>query len=227
MAAWTWYPKTNMSCGLTSAGVFWTFFFLAKTVAGAVYHHMIKNFAMPQVPDRYTFQQDETPPHYWIPVTESLNQHFAGRWIGHSSPIPWPPWSPDLTTLGFFLWDTWKTLFFIPKSMTCLICVIGLQHSIIHNPGDVKNTQGENEYWLDIRCTTQWHIQRSTNITVNLVTLFMFHDKLLVCIFIKNKIIIFLHQLLSFQALCIVHCSILLKCLAILCIATACCLTLG
>jgi len=31
-------------------------------------------------------------------------QHFANRWIGRDGPTPWPPQSPDITPLDFFLW---------------------------------------------------------------------------------------------------------------------------
>jgi hypothetical protein len=79
-------------------------FFHEKAVTDAVYLDMLENYAIPQVSDGYTFQHDGAPPHYWTPVTEFLNQHFAGRWIGLGGPILWPPRSPDLTPLDFFLW---------------------------------------------------------------------------------------------------------------------------
>jgi hypothetical protein len=51
---------------------------------------MLENYAMPQVSVGYTFQRAGAPPHYWTPVTEYLNQHFAGRWIGRGGLIPCP-----------------------------------------------------------------------------------------------------------------------------------------
>jgi len=39
------------------------------------------------------FQQDGAPPH-WCP----------NGWIGRDGPTPWPPQSPDITLLDFFLW---------------------------------------------------------------------------------------------------------------------------
>jgi hypothetical protein len=35
---------------------------------------------------------------------------MAGRWISRGGPITWPPRSPDLTQLIFFLWSMWRTL---------------------------------------------------------------------------------------------------------------------
>jgi hypothetical protein len=50
------------------------------------------------------FQQDSAPPHYHRDVRKCLNTHFPGRWIGRAAQILWPPCSPDLTPLDFFLW---------------------------------------------------------------------------------------------------------------------------
>jgi len=33
-----------------------------------------------------------------------LDATFPNRWIGRDVPTPWPPRSPDITTLDFFLW---------------------------------------------------------------------------------------------------------------------------
>jgi hypothetical protein len=36
--------------------------------------------------------------------------HFPGRWVGRDGPIPWPPRSPDITPLDFFLWGYFKDI---------------------------------------------------------------------------------------------------------------------
>ena len=33
-----------------------------------------------------------------------LDAEFPNRWIGRDGPTPWPPRSPDITPLDFFLW---------------------------------------------------------------------------------------------------------------------------
>jgi len=33
-----------------------------------------------------------------------LDAKFPNRWIGRDGPTPWPPRSPDITTLYYFLW---------------------------------------------------------------------------------------------------------------------------
>ena len=50
------------------------------------------------------FQQDGHPAHYARVVTDYLHLTFPQRWIGRNGPILWPPRSPDLTPLDFFLW---------------------------------------------------------------------------------------------------------------------------
>jgi hypothetical protein len=41
----------------------------------------------------------------WIQhhVCQWLNATYPGRWFGHRGPTAWPPWSPDLTPMDFFL----------------------------------------------------------------------------------------------------------------------------
>ncbi|KAJ4441020.1 hypothetical protein ANN_10869 [Periplaneta americana] len=51
----------------------------------------------------FFFQQDGTLQHFRLTVRELLNEVIPGRWIGCRDPVEWPPKSPDLTPLGFFL----------------------------------------------------------------------------------------------------------------------------
>jgi len=50
------------------------------------------------------FQHDGAPSHYTRAVVNHLNDRFPGRWLGRNGPQRWPPRSPDLTPLDFFLW---------------------------------------------------------------------------------------------------------------------------
>ena len=40
---------------------------------------------------------------------------FPNRWIGRDGPISWPPRSPDVTPLDFFLWGYIKDIVFATK----------------------------------------------------------------------------------------------------------------
>ncbi|CAK1590750.1 unnamed protein product [Parnassius mnemosyne] len=55
-------------------------------------------------------QHDGAPPHYARAVRDHLNERFPNRWIGRGGPIAWPPRSPDLNPLDFFLWGYFKEI---------------------------------------------------------------------------------------------------------------------
>lgn len=61
------------------------------------------------------FQQDGAPPHYHRAVREYLTEEFGTRWIGRGGPVAWPPRSPDLTPLDFFLWSEIKRLVYVSE----------------------------------------------------------------------------------------------------------------
>ncbi|EZA50268.1 hypothetical protein X777_11106 [Ooceraea biroi] len=67
------------------------------------------------------YQLDGAPAHFTRPVCQWLHpsssiyrpwlhQHFPARWIGRGGPVTWPPRSPDLTPLDFFLWGCMKEM---------------------------------------------------------------------------------------------------------------------
>jgi hypothetical protein len=50
------------------------------------------------------YQHDGAPQHYRRRVRYLINEKFHGQWIGRRGPINWPPRSPDLNPIDFFLW---------------------------------------------------------------------------------------------------------------------------
>ncbi|GBP22160.1 hypothetical protein EVAR_10670_1 [Eumeta japonica] len=56
------------------------------------------------------FLNDGCPAHWRLIVREYLNNVFPNSWIGRDGPIPWPPRSPDLTPLDFYIWGRAKEL---------------------------------------------------------------------------------------------------------------------
>ena len=61
------------------------------------------------------FQHDGAPPHYSRIVREYLHASFPNRWIGRLGPVAWPPRSPDLTPLDYYIWGHMKTLVYETK----------------------------------------------------------------------------------------------------------------
>ncbi|KAJ8962606.1 hypothetical protein NQ318_000999 [Aromia moschata] len=56
------------------------------------------------------FQQDGCPAHHAVTAHNWLNSEFNEHWIGRDGPILWPPRSPDLTILDFYLWGRLKQI---------------------------------------------------------------------------------------------------------------------
>lgn len=64
------------------------------------------------------FQQDGAPAHYARRVRDLLDNKYPGRWIGRGGPRAWPPRSPDITPLDFYLWGHVKTLVYTGRVIT-------------------------------------------------------------------------------------------------------------
>ena len=56
------------------------------------------------------FMHDGAPAHFSFQAREFLNHNYNNRWTGRGGTQPWPPRSPDLNSLDFFLWGHLKTL---------------------------------------------------------------------------------------------------------------------
>jgi hypothetical protein len=81
------------------------FSFTEHTVTSTTYLDMLEPFVVPQIGgNSVIFQQDSAPPHFVNVVREFLDINFPRRWIGRGGWKQWPPRSPDLTTLDFYLW---------------------------------------------------------------------------------------------------------------------------
>ena len=82
------------------------FIFAESTITASIYLDMLKHYVVSQLEEfqpRVVFQQDGAPPHWGLIIRDFLNETFPNRWIGRNGPTPWPPRSPDITPLDFFL----------------------------------------------------------------------------------------------------------------------------
>ena len=92
---------------------------------------------------------------------EFLNETFPDRWIERDGPIPWPPRSPDITPLDFFLWGYVKDTVYRTKvrEMTDLKQRISNAIATI-DEAMLQRTWQEIEYRLDVlRATNGAHIE--------------------------------------------------------------------
>jgi hypothetical protein len=68
--------------------------------------------------EQFYFQQDGTPPHYHRDVRTYPDETVPGQWIGRRGGVEYPPRSPDLTPLDFYLWGTLKDMVYRRKPAT-------------------------------------------------------------------------------------------------------------
>ena len=157
-------PKINVWCGLMHNQITGPFIFAESTIIANIYLVMLKLYVVPQLEEfqpRVVFQQDGAPPLWGLIVRDFLNETFPNRWIGRNGPTPWPPRSPDITPLDFFLWGYVKNRVY----RTPVRDVETLQSRIIEvlatvNEEMLENTWREIEYRLDIlRATNGAHVE--------------------------------------------------------------------
>ena len=105
-------------CGLSKRGIIGPYFFQSRgrtaTVTGGRYGEMLDTFLIPELQRQHIplrrvwFQQDGATPHTTRQVLARLQAHFPGKVISKQGTVPWPPRSPDLSPLDFFLWGHLK-----------------------------------------------------------------------------------------------------------------------
>lgn len=109
----------NVWCGLFNGRLIGPYFY-EGTLTGQRYLDFLQN-TLPElledIPlnERQTmwWQQDGASPHFFEQVREYLDNTFPGKWIGRNGAIVWPPRSPDITPLDFFLWGYLKGLVYV------------------------------------------------------------------------------------------------------------------
>ena len=93
--------------------------FLTESVNAEVYNRVLTDYYISRAEGEgmlngYWFMQDGAPPHRTESTFNILDNAFSDRVIALGYPdkkdkgIKWPPYSPDLNPLDFFLWDTLK-----------------------------------------------------------------------------------------------------------------------
>jgi hypothetical protein len=81
-----------------------------------------------------------------------LNDVFPDKWIGRAGPIAWPPRSPDLTSLDYFLWGHLKTVVYSSKPLSLDKLKIRITNAIHEiSEQQQRNVLYELEYWFE-RC---------------------------------------------------------------------------
>jgi len=99
----------NVWCGLLGNKLIGPFVF-DNNLTGNTYKVFLRNGLpglLEEIPlmiwSQMYFQHDEAPPHYTQHVREYLDESFPNHWLGRGGPVAWPPRSPDLTPLDYYL----------------------------------------------------------------------------------------------------------------------------
>jgi hypothetical protein len=115
-------PGLTVWCGLSYRGLTGPLFF-EGTVTSPMYLNMPQTFILFAVyqlcgNEPFYFQQYDTPPHYHWDIRTYLNETLSGQWIGRRGSVEYPPCSPDLTVLDFYLWGPLKDVAYRRKPLT-------------------------------------------------------------------------------------------------------------
>lgn len=128
-------------------------FFFEDRLNGGLYLQFLQqnlNGLLENVPleirNHMWFMHDGAPPHFSNLVRQHLSNTFGDRWIGRGGPILWPPRSPDMTPLDFFLWGNLKRLVYSTPVHTREDLIERITHhcnEIRDNPGMLFQVQRE------------------------------------------------------------------------------------
>lgn len=115
--AHTQYPqKLNVWCGIMGDSIIGPYF-IPGNLNGEMYLDLLQDVVVPAIEEiaannddiEPIFQQDGAPPHFALIVRNYLDAAFPGSWIGRRGAIEWPPRSPDMNPLDYFLWGHLKS----------------------------------------------------------------------------------------------------------------------
>ena len=120
------FQDTTISPGLTVWGALWNEdivgpMFFDKPLTSENYIELLNNTVFPYIVNQMNAQQllyqmDGAPSHLGSHVRDVLNDNLPLKWIGRrGATLEWPPRSPDLTPIGYFLWSYLKNKVYIRK----------------------------------------------------------------------------------------------------------------
>jgi hypothetical protein len=140
----------NVWCGVIDDKILGPFVF-NENLTGDAYAHFLKNNLPVLLEDvplqtrlQMIYQHDGATPHFSLVARQHLNANFL-NWIGRGGPINWPPRSPDLTPLDYFIWGHMKTIVYQQKVDTKEELLIRIQNAtefIRNDPEMIRRATG-------------------------------------------------------------------------------------
>ena len=105
--------------------------------------------------EEFYFQQDGAPPHYHRDVRFFLDEVLPNRWIGRRGFVEYPPRSPDLTPLDFFLWGYLKDKVYATKPTTVAELREAIEHECTQIPRELFHNVCNSIAWRCQQCLDQ------------------------------------------------------------------------
>lgn len=112
--------KVTVWAGITGSGLLGPIFFRERETVTAASYQKVLAVALAEAESKgwtqesWHWQQDGATPHCTTENLQFINDAFEGRVISRKFPqkfgkgIEWPPYSPDLSPMDFFLWGSIK-----------------------------------------------------------------------------------------------------------------------
>lgn len=136
--------------GILNTTIIGPFFFDAN-VSGETYVEMLTDYILPEIHRRgfdsmdICYMHDGAPAHIPSYVRQCLDDNFSswiGRGEGTSKLIPWPPRSPNLNMLDFFLWGVLQHRVNVTTKLSDNVTTImEVQNGVIDESRNIRTDQ--------------------------------------------------------------------------------------
>lgn len=139
--------KLTVWCGLSASGIIGPFF-IEQTINSERYKTLLENDVIPELIEKgliddHWFQQDGAPPHSTNMILDYLRDNFGDRVIARNfttrfgDGYEWPPYSPDLSPLDFYLWGYIKDSVYSNRPRTLEELKSAIKTTIQNIPMDI------------------------------------------------------------------------------------------
>lgn len=114
--------SVNVWCGILGDRIIGPHFFednlngkmYTEEILGVVIDDLVCSLSLNDLRQVW-FQHDGAPPHFSTRAKNWLDRRFPQQWIGRAGAMFWPPRSPDLSPLDFFLWGYVKDRVYVTE----------------------------------------------------------------------------------------------------------------
>ncbi|KZC04025.1 hypothetical protein WN55_01286 [Dufourea novaeangliae] len=118
--------------------------------------HLCFENELPETRNRIWIQHDAAPSCTSADAIAWLNENCPDRWIGKGGPVEWPPRSPDLSPLDFFLWGCMKSRVYLNgKPATLQQLVMNINEAAVSIRNDLADIEWTRTMETRLRACVQ------------------------------------------------------------------------